>query len=88
MSDYGDHVSTSSEVPRELLVSVQLYISTAMEMTLRKVCLMQCECMYLTNLTQPVPTRKKSDLKRESAGGEDNKLKGHLSLTSQMNDRF
>ena len=43
MSDSGDYVSTSSEVPRELLVSVQLYVSTAMEMTLRKVCPMQSE---------------------------------------------
>ena len=37
MSDSGGYVSTSSEDQRELLVSVQLYISTAMEITFRKV---------------------------------------------------
>ena len=37
MSDSGDYVSTSSEDSRELLVSVQLYISTAMEVMFRKV---------------------------------------------------
>lgn len=36
MSDSGEYVSTSED-PRELLVSVQLYISTAMEITFRKV---------------------------------------------------
>lgn len=43
--------------------------------------------MQLTNLAQHVAIRKKSDLKRDSAGSEDNKLKGHLPVvTSQMND--
>ena len=52
MSDSGDYASTSFEVSRELLVSVQLYVSTAMEITLRKVCPTQSESdrMQLTGL--------------------------------------
>ena len=76
MSDSGDYVSTSED-PRELLVSVQLYISTAMEITFRKVRPIHSEGIQLSNFAQPVVTRKKSDLKRDSAV-EDNKFKGLL----------
>jgi hypothetical protein len=48
MFDPGVYVSTS-EVPSELLVSVQLYISTAMEIAMRKVRPMQFEGMQLTD---------------------------------------
>lgn len=77
MSEPGDYVSTSEE-PRELLVSVQLYISTAMEVAFRKVRPTFWGYIYrLSDLAQPVVTRKKSDLKRDSVL-EDNKFKGLL----------
>lgn len=78
MSDSGDYVSTSSEDPRELLVSVQLYISAAMEVTFRKVRpTFWGVCIQLSDLEQPIVSRKKSDLKRDTAL-EDNKFKGLL----------
>ena len=87
MSDSGEYMSTASEDPRELLVSVQLYISAAMEITFRKVRPIHSEGIQLSDRAQPVVTHKKSDLKRDSTV-EDNKFKGLLFLmTSQMNDR-
>ena len=85
MSDSWDYVTTSSEDPRELLVSVQLYISTAMEITFRKVRPIHSDGIQLSDLAQPVVTRKKSDLKRDSVV-EDNKFKGLLILNDFSNE--
>jgi hypothetical protein len=90
MSDTWEHSSSSgSALPREFLVSVEVYVSTAASAALRKVCIenMASVSEKVNDLLQPPIQRKKTDrrdsLKPSASAVDDKKVRGKFwSLSS------